>query len=306
MKKLFLICLCAIGLHRFAAWWNRKRVIILCYHGVTDNSNRYPHNTVGQDIHRDAFAAHLDYLRSRYRIISLDEYLTACSTGATLPDYSVVLTFDDGCRNIATVAASLLAQRAIPYTVFVITDTLSASEVAGPSGAPAESDDARYLSWTEARELERTSLVKFESHTCSHPDLLCVSAEQVARELVSSREAIRANLGRESRILAYPYGHFSEKVAEQAKDAGYLSAITIEDGPNDTHSDLHTLRRMVISNQDQGLLFAARVSGLIWWLSLIRIKFLRVAHLFGLLFHGETGMRIEQSKVSNHEDVISS
>ncbi|HEV7858578.1 MAG TPA: polysaccharide deacetylase family protein [Pyrinomonadaceae bacterium] len=287
MKKLLLTSLCALGVHRFAAWWNRNRVIILCYHGITENANRYPGRNVGQDVYRDNFAEHLGYLQRHYGIISLDEYVAACRARKPLPPYTVVVTFDDGFLNFATVAAPLLSKRGVPSTVFVITDTLKASENGTHKGSAALSDDERFLSWKEVSELEQNQLVKIGSHTCSHPHLFSISADEVARELSESRIAIKNQLQSEGIAFAYPYGGFTASLAEQARAEGYHCALTIEGGPNDIDSDLYSLRRNVISHEDQGLLFAARVSCLTWWLSKLQDKLKAGGRSLTALFNAE-------------------
>lgn len=308
MKKFVLPFLCAFGVHRFAAWWNRKSVIILCYHGITENSNRYRESETGQDVHRDNFAAQLDYLKQRYRIISLDQYLSALRERRPLPDYSVVLTFDDGPRNIATVAAPLLAQRNLPSSVFVITDTLSKGNGAKGNGILAQNDDETFLSWTDAKELERKQPITFESHTCSHPNLLGISKEEVSRELSDSRNALKANLRGSALAFAYPYGQFSPALAEKVREAGYQCALTILGGPNSTKADPYALRRVVISHEEQGSLFAARVSCLTWWLNslggrLSRGNFFRRRRFLLPLFDNETCLTISPNEAATGEDM---
>jgi hypothetical protein len=62
MKKTLFALLHRIGVTRFAAWWNRKRVIFLCYHGVTERSNRATEDSKALHVNRQRFAAHLDFL----------------------------------------------------------------------------------------------------------------------------------------------------------------------------------------------------------------------------------------------------
>lgn len=122
MKKYVFLFLHALGVTKFAAWYHRKRVVFLCYHGVTKRSARSPADPRGLHVNQRRFTAQLDFLQRHYQIISLSDYISAQRTGRRLQPYSVVLTFDDGFRNFLTVAAPLLAARQIPATVFLITD----------------------------------------------------------------------------------------------------------------------------------------------------------------------------------------
>ena len=126
MKKLAFALLYLTGLTRLAAWCHRKRVVFLCYHGVTERSERSPADPTGLHVNHRRFAAQLDFLARRYHFISLEEYLQARRAGRRLPNYSLLLTFDDGFRNFLTVAAPLLSARQIPTTVFLITGNADA------------------------------------------------------------------------------------------------------------------------------------------------------------------------------------
>jgi len=134
MKRIFFTVLHKFQLTRLAAWWNRKRVIILCYHGVTERLNRHPNDPAGLHIRADRFEAQLDHLRRHYRVISLTEFLEARRTNTPLPRKSVVLTFDDGYRNFLTGALPRLAAREMPASVFLITDRIPAESHAGRNG----------------------------------------------------------------------------------------------------------------------------------------------------------------------------
>src|SRR3977135_1703177 len=122
MKKYLFALFHALGVTSFASWRHRKRVVFLCYHGVTKRPTRSPADPKGLHVNHRRFAAQLDFLQRHYKIVSLSDYLSDRHGKLRLPPYSAVLTFDDGFRNFLTVAAPILAARNIPATVFLITD----------------------------------------------------------------------------------------------------------------------------------------------------------------------------------------
>ncbi|HYE65970.1 MAG TPA: polysaccharide deacetylase family protein [Pyrinomonadaceae bacterium] len=267
MKKVIFTLLHAARVTRFAAWWNRRRVMILCYHGVTGRPHRSPQDPDGLHIRHDRFDAQLDHLQRLYHIISLREYLTARREGRSLPHYSVILTFDDGYRNLLTMAAPRLAARRLPATFFLITDHVRNG--AGPEPAPSWSpaDDEGYLSWTEIQRLEREQGIEFGSHTCSHRKLPTLSPDEAERELHDSRAAVIAHTKSETLPFAYPYGKYSVELAQRALSHGYVCALTTDAGTNDMQTDLFMLKRTLVSDFDDEAAFAARVSGLTCWLN---------------------------------------
>jgi len=260
MKRIFFTVLHKLQLTRLAAWWNRKRVIILCYHGVTERLNRHPNDPTGLHIRADRFEAQLDHLRRHYRVISLAEFLEARRTNAPLPRKSVVLTFDDGYRNFLTGALPRLAAREMPASVFLITDRIPAESHAGRNGW-SELDDETFLSWEEVRELHEHG-VEFGSHTCSHRKLSQIAATDVDNELRLSQQKIGTHLSQATMPLAFPYGAYSETVVAMARELPYTCALTTDAGTNGPSTDLFLLRRNLIGDDDDEALFAARVSGL--------------------------------------------
>ena len=259
MKKLAFALLYLTGLTRLAAWRNRKRVVFLCYHGVTARSQRSSTDPTGLHVNHHRFAAQLDFLSRRYHFLSLDEYLEARRTGRPLPDYSLLLTFDDGFRNFLTVAAPLLAARGIPTIVFLITGNADSDEVRPTTWEPR--DDSNYLSWSEARLLKEKYQVDFGSHTCSHSPLMSLTQSEIIRELRQSREDLTGNLGIEFPALSYPKGERSDMLARVAREQGYSCAVTTDRGANEMEHDLFTLGRTLIGDSDDEMSLAVRVSG---------------------------------------------
>ena len=260
MKRSFFSLLQKLRITRLAAWWNRQRVVILCYHGVTERSKRHPNDPSGLHIRADRFEAQLNYLQRHYHVISLAELLEARKNNVPLPDYSVVLTFDDGYRNFLTGALPRLAARNMSVSIFLITDRIQ-PENRSHVEEWRESDDERYLSWEEIKTLQQQG-VEIGSHTCSHRKLSEIVTVEAERELSVSHQTIAAHLSQATMPLAFPYGSYSEAVIEITRKLPYTCALTTDAGTNGDATDLFLLRRNLIGADDDEALFAARVSGL--------------------------------------------
>ncbi len=279
MKSVVFRVCDAVGITRFAAWCTRKQVKILCYHGVTERTIRSPHDRFGLQVRQDRFATHLDYLQRRFRVISLEEYLTARREGRRLPEYAVVLTFDDGYRNFLTAVAPRLTERQFPVTMFLITDRMRNTSTVTTTPQWTPQDDETCLSWEEVRDLTRSCGVVFGSHTCSHAKLPELSSTDRVHELRDSYNAFaQHHLPSNAVSLAYPYGAYSKAIAAQARVAGYTCALTTEEGVNGEATELFALRRILIGDDDDLPAFAARVSGLTWWFRCLRAWLRPVRH----------------------------
>ncbi|MDT7603721.1 MAG: hypothetical protein QOF61_1718 [Acidobacteriota bacterium] len=287
MKKVFFALLYAAGTTRIAAWWNRRRVIILCYHGVTERTERGSNDPHGIHVPRARFEAQLDYLRRRYRVIPFRDYLAARRDGLKLPHYSVVLTFDDGFRNFLTVAAPRLVERAMPASVFIITNNTAEGGDTKPGRRWSPADDWTYLSWAELATLAREQDIEIGSHTCSHTRLPTLSPQETEREMRDSYDAVRAHVGHKVPALSYPKGEYSAVLSRLARTIGYACAVTVDGGANDpARTDPFALGRTLIGDEDDRAAFAVRVSGVRDWL--IRLNSIFAPHA--------DGVRVERRK----------
>ena len=93
---------------------------ILFYHGVMDKPY-YDRRVQANQIQYKEFERQINYLQRHYHFISIDEFYSRFTDRDKFTGKELVLTFDDGYKNNLTVAAPLLAERKIPFTVFVAT-----------------------------------------------------------------------------------------------------------------------------------------------------------------------------------------
>ncbi len=266
MKLSFAWLFHVLGVTRFAAWWHRKDVVILNYHGinVTDKGSHAP-SLLDLSVSRENFTAQITYLRRRHHVISLGDFLTARAAARKLPDYSVVLTFDDGYRDFLTVAP-LLVELNLPATLFLVTDMMRGED----SGSESLPKDADRLSWTEVGALDEHGIFEFGSHTRSHTSLTGLSREELDHELRESLHELSRRVKNVVPALAYPNGAHSGVSTENIAAAGYACALTIDAGPNQLRTNPYFLRRQTIRGEDDKDMFVARLSCLTPWLYSLR------------------------------------
>lgn len=259
MKKLVFTSLYVLGVTRLFRWLNRKRVVILCYHGVTGSARRGWDDTAGMHIVASRFEAQLEHLQRNYSVISLRDYLASLRGETKLPDKAVVITFDDGYRNFYSMVAPRVLQRNIPVSLFLTTGKITNNGSLSSDWKPT--DDKHYLSWQEVRSLKERG-IEIGSHTCSHPKLTEIPTDEADQELTRSRDEIIKQLPTEELPFAYPYGDYSSQLADLVRSAGYSCALTTDAGVNELDADRFSLRRVLIGDSDDVPVFAARVAGL--------------------------------------------
>jgi peptidoglycan/xylan/chitin deacetylase (PgdA/CDA1 family) len=88
---------------------------VLAYHRIERTELPDP---FGMYVAPEQFAQHLEWLRSRYRPMSLPQFLAARATGI-VPRNAVVVTFDDGYADNVSNALPLLERFEVPATFFI-------------------------------------------------------------------------------------------------------------------------------------------------------------------------------------------
>lgn len=86
------------------------------------------------------------------------------------------------------------------------------------------------LSWEQLAELANDPLCTIGSHAVTHTPLTNLSTEEVIRELIDSKVTIEKYLNKPVNHFAYPYGIYSKKITELAKQVGYRTAALANGG----------------------------------------------------------------------------
>ena len=85
--------------------------------------------------------------------------------------------------------------------------------------------------------------VDIGSHTVNHCRLTGIEHDEVAKQLAESKQTLEQKLDRSCRHFCYPNGDHDRSVAALVDKAGYISAVTTDNGLNRVGDDLMTLRR---------------------------------------------------------------
>lgn len=125
MSKQFLydsfVSLKADGIVRFL----RHAPVVLFYHGVAE----HPDPLVElESIPLDQFERQMDYLNSYYEVISPQDFLRRYET-QNWEGREVLLTFDDGYKNMLTSALPILERYRFPFLLFFTTNNIDHNEL---------------------------------------------------------------------------------------------------------------------------------------------------------------------------------
>ena len=215
---------------------------ILIYHQVGASLGRQ------MEVTTEAFSWQLEWLAENREVVSLDTAIERWHEPGA--DRLVVLTFDDGYRDTYTTAFPLLAERSLPFTLYLSTQMIES----GPNGARAEP-----LQWNQIETMVDSGLVTVGSHTHTHRDLRFASADETLWEVESADSIIEERLGARPRHFAYPWGYWG-KSAHDVVRRSYESAVL--GAPTSRVSfDPHKIHRFPVQLSDGTAFFGPRVRG---------------------------------------------
>jgi peptidoglycan/xylan/chitin deacetylase (PgdA/CDA1 family) len=123
----------------------------------------------------------------------------------------ISFTFDDGYADNLTLAAPILLERNIPFSVFVAIDHI---------------EKPGYLDRAGLKELSTLKGVSIGSHGKSHRPLSKLSMGEVKEELRTSRDILENITGKEVKTLSFPHGSYNKPIAALVRKAGFERAGT--------------------------------------------------------------------------------
>ena len=207
-----------------------------------------------RDLPTDEFEDQLDLLAGQHRVLHLDAALDELSAGNDTP--KVVVTFDDGFADVHATALPLMADRGLPFTLYLATAYVGGQMHWDGSTASAPGPA---LSWVQLGELVASGLCTLGNHTHTHarPERLSLD------ELDRCTAGIEERLGVTPRHFAYTWG-IPVPAIEPALRQRFRSAATAKVGRNHPGTDLHRLRRVPVRQTDPSAFFAAKLTGRLW------------------------------------------
>src|SRR4030042_1411086 len=243
-----LLAFCPSGL---LPAWGAVHVPILLYHRLG------PEAIDSMTVTTTLFESHLKYLRDNgYQVIPLRELTDYYLGKRQAPQpRSVVITVDDGHISVYKDMFPLVRKYHIPVTLFIYPSAIS---------------NASYtMTWDQLRDMKKTGLFSFQSHSYWHPNfnkdkkrLKPAEYEKfVEMQFKKSKQKLEKELDVKVDMLAWPFGIYDDDLIGKAIKAGYMAAFTIERRHTNTSDNIMTLPRYLMVNADKGKVFERILAG---------------------------------------------
>jgi len=184
--------------------------VILMYHHVSDTT---PPVT---SVTPETFEKHLSYLEdNHFNVLPLSTVLNYLVNDKSLPEKTVVFTFDDAYKSVFETAYPALKKRNWPFTVFVTTQYI----------------DVKYhnfMSWQQLQEIERYG-AEIGNHSHTHAHLIRHARNEtdaqwlkrVLAEINTAQTIIGKHIQYPLPVFAYPYGEYTTQLQALLKKSAY-------------------------------------------------------------------------------------
>ncbi|AKH20860.1 polysaccharide deacetylase family protein [Sedimenticola thiotaurini] len=259
-----ILILAALALLIFSqryAWWrpavDYRYPRILMYHMVAEHRKGARFNKLR--VRPGMFERQVRWLKEQgWHFASMTDLMQ----NRKLPEKTVVITFDDGYADNYLQAYPVLKKYGAKATLYLVVDRFD-RDWSTSKKAHHDSGELMHepkLSDDQVREMLASGLVELGGHTLTHANLAKLDREARTREVVSGREQLQQTFGQPVSSFAYPFGIYDEQDVSICAEAGFLSAVTTEEGINrDRFSDPYRLKRVKISGKDSMLAFRLRM-----------------------------------------------
>jgi peptidoglycan/xylan/chitin deacetylase (PgdA/CDA1 family) len=209
----------------------RPQVPILCYHRLRDYRSTDGAGAKTYIVPATVFRKQIKMLAdSGYHSITPDQYYSYLTTGASLPEKPVMISFDDTSEEQFTVGASELNKYGFKGVFFIMTISI---------GRPG------YMSAEQLKTLSDNGHV-IASHTTDHHNVKKYDGGDWDFQLAKPKDKLEAIIGKPVEYFAYPFGEWNEAAIPQLKKRRYKAAFQLSSNKRDSIEPLYAIRRMIV------------------------------------------------------------
>ena len=209
-----------------------NKTLILLYHRLLsreENLSKINSENRVYLLKEEEFIKQLEYLHSEeWNTISVEQLLESLKTKTSLPEKSLIISFDDGNQTDYTIAFPLLEKYGFKTTFFLTSDFI---------------DKPGHLSKSQILKMSQGGMV-FGTHGKTHKFLSTLDENELKMELLESKKSLEQITGKKIELLSLPGGYHSSKVKKIAQELGYKGVCTSKFGLNENNNDLFELKRI--------------------------------------------------------------
>jgi len=221
---------------------SNENVTILMYHELTD---------------KELFKKQMAYIKNNYSVIGLECYIKSKKNQTKdIPNSSIIITFDDGCESIYSIAMPVLNRLKIRATVFIAPDLLRDNYI---------KTKFKIMSLEQLQNLSKSEFIDIGGHTLSHIDLGKAQYDEANKEIVDGKKVLEKIVSKEIITFAYPIGkksNYNSDIIDIVKNNGFIGAVTTNcfKNVNIKEDSIYELNRIGIAADDTFQIFVLKIN----------------------------------------------
>lgn len=229
------------------------RVSVLGYHDFTTDGE-----ATEMRIHTAKFRTQMEQLRQLgITVISLDDFSAWKRGTKTIPEKSVLLTFDDGWKSVHDQAFPILKEFNYPFTIFLYKNYVDGGGKALTS--PMIRDMLKAGAEIGSHSVSHPYPITFKKHRDEGPDAY---DRFLRKEMGESKRFLESKFKTKAATYSYPGGFVSAEMLPIAEEFGYHFAFTTKPGKTQRNTpDMMIPRYMILGNYDKIFEYATSFGG---------------------------------------------
>jgi peptidoglycan/xylan/chitin deacetylase (PgdA/CDA1 family) len=182
------------------------------------------------------FQAQMDWLQTHhYHPVDFNDIRAYFAGLSPLPAKPVVITLDDGYRDLYTTAFPILLAHRFKAVAYIVS-----SFVDRPSNVTQQ----------QILEMDHAG-IEIAAHTVTHANLAHATYPLIMYQIVASRHWLEHLVGHPVVDFAYPSGKYNAQVIAALQQAGYSTAVTEQWSTQHSMADRYTWARVRVSGGEK-------------------------------------------------------
>jgi peptidoglycan/xylan/chitin deacetylase (PgdA/CDA1 family) len=179
------------------------------------------------------FEVQMDWLATHgYHPVDFNDVRAYFAGVRPLPSRPVVITLDDGYRDLYTTAYPILASHGFKAVAYIVSGFVGWGN--------------QYVTADMIVDMDRHG-IEIACHTVNHANLARASWWELMYELVTSKHYLEKLVGHPVIDFAYPSGRYNQMVIAALKATGYDTAVTEQYSTEHSRADRYTWTRDRVS-----------------------------------------------------------
>ena len=209
---------------------SRLQVPILCYHQIRDYKSSDSKATRDYIVPDASFRDQMQSLAdSGFHTILPNELYDYLTTGKTLPERPVMITFDDSRADQFNTALPELNKHNFKGVFFIMTVALN---------------KPGYMTKEQVKQLADENHI-IGSHTYDHKNVKTYTVDDWVEQIQKPSQLLQSITGKPVEYFAYPFGLWNKEAVARLKDHDFKAVFQLADA-RDENDPLFSVRRIIV------------------------------------------------------------